>query len=1460
MSKFVIYIFLSTALIVAVTPWLSDTSTESPAVFSSNFDARIFGNVPALCEGECTNIQSDVLVDITGGAPPYSISIEINWNPGVPNNTTPFTKVDANSIHAFRICHVNGNPTVGVTTITEDITAFNVPTNFFPGMLSLISVEDSNGCSANLIQTDPIALDSGVGVLINYTTDIPNLVCDSLVLPEIMPFSPTASYYSAPLGTGLQFSAGEVLDVVSINLPSGDLLDTLYIFDPTDGCESEKLLPFMIQPSPNHNIPNDTTLCGSNFTLPAYSGPVTTPNAQYASDRNFSISSLLNPGDVITTGQTIYLADTASFFLGDCIFIDSFRVDIISEALAGRDTTLFVCEGEMTVIPDPFLVLPNAAPGGLWSGSQIPDFDFNNPVDLNLSNVLAGQRFELIYTVEIPGCIPDFALLNIEGVAPPFAGDSTFVAICSADPPQDLFALANNPELGGNWIQTEGPSIFIDATGNVDFRTAINFEYAFVYTIPSNSSCPAQSAEVRVELGSGTNAGDDNVATVCKGDSLELFPLLSSDAELTGNFTVDGFIPLADGIWDSNRFIEDEGTINIQYTIPASSPNCDSDTAHIVITLIKQPFAGLPVMVSTEVCEGETVPLEEFLDNENQGGTFFIGPNPLMPIPADFVMNNQDNNIFYIVPGGGSCAPDTSSFVLTPANEVRPSLEFQSSFLCEDEECIDLAVSTNIEADLRILIANAATLAPGTSDTFSFERPRFGNNSYTICNGATNRQNLDTIFFQFSGNIITAEIAEVIDGCVDPNASIISGFIRTADQNVERRAVVCPGESTMIDGVEYFSSTVIRLESVPTGCDSIVTITIDTFPTIKDTIVGRFCAGTPQSILNMTFTQDIDEEITFVGQSFFGCDSVARVVLTFADKAVGTIDTTICRGDIIEIDGVTLTDEGQSEIDFLPGSQAGCDSSTVVTVTVADMMQGTLDTVICAGTDITIDGITIMNAGSMDIPFLPGTVAGCDSSTLVTVSIADLVQGTLDTMICDGSSITIDGVSLMDAGMMDIPFIPGTIAGCDSSTLVTVSIVDIVQGTLDTMICDGTSITIDGVSLMDEGMMDIPFIPGTAIGCDSSTLVNVIFADVMEGLIDTTICKGTAIVIDGVSLMDEGREDIPFIAGTAAGCDSSTVVIVRYKSITTEQIEGHLCFDETTEILGVSYDINTLPNELFIQDREGCDSVRLEILTERIQDEIILDFDPVCDENDEVIITYNGSFSFLPVEIFVNDILDTLITEFLPNGNPPIPIFLDAQIGTNEVRVEGRYCTITRTVDLRLQDFDLIASELAENEFDLSFSTIDSIVSIEWSGSDLLSCTTCEVSSISIEEDTEVTLILETTEGCLISKSILLEAIAAPPTTMEVYRPSAISLSVPGDDIFFLQSAEELMITHLRIFDRWGNLVFQNENFLSNDPSQGWNGTFNSTPVEQGVYIYQLEYEDPELGIQESIGNLTLIR
>ncbi|MCC6816069.1 MAG: gliding motility-associated C-terminal domain-containing protein, partial [Saprospiraceae bacterium] len=50
----------------------------------------------------------------------------------------------------------------------------------------------------------------------------------------------------------------------------------------------------------------------------------------------------------------------------------------------------------------------------------------------------------------------------------------------------------------------------------------------------------------------------------------------------------------------------------------------------------------------------------------------------------------------------------------------------------------------------------------------------------------------------------------------------------------------------------------------------------------------------------------------------------------------------------------------------------------------------------------------------------------------------------------------------------------------------------------------------------------------------------------------------------------------------------------------------------------------------------------------------------------------------------------------------------------------------------------------------------------------------------------------------------------------------------------------------LSIYDRWGELIWQKEQFPTSDPSQGWNGRFHDKPVLPGVYVWMAKVLLPD--------------
>lgn len=72
----------------------------------------------------------------------------------------------------------------------------------------------------------------------------------------------------------------------------------------------------------------------------------------------------------------------------------------------------------------------------------------------------------------------------------------------------------------------------------------------------------------------------------------------------------------------------------------------------------------------------------------------------------------------------------------------------------------------------------------------------------------------------------------------------------------------------------------------------------------------------------------------------------------------------------------------------------------------------------------------------------------------------------------------------------------------------------------------------------------------------------------------------------------------------------------------------------------------------------------------------------------------------------------------------------------------------------------------------------------------------------------------------------------------QIYTPNAFSPNDDGrNDVFTIYGASELkQISSLKIFDRWGNLLYEGKELRN---GTGWNGKINTAPTNPGIYVYQ---------------------
>ncbi len=92
----------------------------------------------------------------------------------------------------------------------------------------------------------------------------------------------------------------------------------------------------------------------------------------------------------------------------------------------------------------------------------------------------------------------------------------------------------------------------------------------------------------------------------------------------------------------------------------------------------------------------------------------------------------------------------------------------------------------------------------------------------------------------------------------------------------------------------------------------------------------------------------------------------------------------------------------------------------------------------------------------------------------------------------------------------------------------------------------------------------------------------------------------------------------------------------------------------------------------------------------------------------------------------------------------------------------------------------------------------------------------------------------------------------------KVFLPTAIQ-SDDRNRLFGPHSGTPVLINVFTIYDRWGEAVHHVENISSDDPAVFWDGRFNGSEVEQGVYVYRLIYMEGDREISE-VGDITVIR
>lgn len=158
----------------------------------------------------------------------------------------------------------------------------------------------------------------------------------------------------------------------------------------------------------------------------------------------------------------------------------------------------------------------------------------------------------------------------------------------------------------------------------------------------------------------------------------------------------------------------------------------------------------------------------------------------------------------------------------------------------------------------------------------------------------------------------------------------------------------------------------------------------------------------------------------------------------------------------------------------------------------------------------------------------------------------------------------------------------------------------------------------------------------------------------------------------------------------------------------------------------------------------------------------------------------------------------------------------------------------------------------------LKTTTSQDVSAWQWIGTGAMSCTTCATTLVKPKQTTVYRVIVKNDGGCSASDDVTVNVIC---NNGNLFVPNTFSPNGDGmNDRFFPGGTGINRIKSLRVFNRWGEVVFEKTDFSANDASMGWDGKYKGQPLGPDVYIWSCEVICENNEILTFKGDVTLLR
>lgn len=219
-------------------------------------------------------------------------------------------------------------------------------------------------------------------------------------------------------------------------------------------------------------------------------------------------------------------------------------------------------------------------------------------------------------------------------------------------------------------------------------------------------------------------------------------------------------------------------------------------------------------------------------------------------------------------------------------------------------------------------------------------------------------------------------------------------------------------------------------------------------------------------------------------------------------------------------------------------------------------------------------------------------------------------------------------------------------------------------------------------------------------------------------------------------------------------------------------------------------------------------------------------------------------------------------------SNPNIANPVATPVGTTVYSVIGsdsKSCfndTATVTVLVApIPKFDIADSVItagAGSTYVIKTQNSPDIVSWIWQPAYNLSCTNCAQPTTILKTNVTYSAQAINSFGCISSDNIRFEVTC---NNSNVFIPNTFSPNNDSrNDYFYPQGKGLFTIKSMKIFNRWGVMVYAKSNFTANAASEGWDGKYGGSDQPTGVYVYMIDVLCDNGVVLTYKGDVTLIR